>query len=206
MFHLRTSRPRRLALATTTAWALVLGVIGAAPLQLVLSLTPAAAAPVSRPSWVVSATNPTKVTITGGTVKERAAIRGYLKKWATNTHIEHVSLGKCGHSGLTTMFLTGRSRICIQTGLKTKSLQYVVAHEIAHSAQMFAYRGLGTSYDYMTKSLSAKFGGNGMRALENAADCGAHALTGVNTYNYYTKKCTAAQLKAARTYLAGNPV
>lgn len=195
---LRASRPRRLAVAITTACALFLGALGAAQ--------PAAAAPIARPSWVVSAVSPTKVTIAGGTVKERAVVRGYLNKWANNTHIEQVTIGKCGHSGLTTMFLTGMSRVCIQSGLKPKALRYVVAHEVAHAAQVFAYRGLSTSYDYLMKSMSEKFGDSGTRALENGADCGAHALTGTNTYNHYTKKCTAKQLKAARTYLAGNPV
>ena len=204
-----TSRPMRLAMATV-ACSLIIGVIGAAPAQLALSFTaaaqPAHAAAVVRPVWVVTATNPAQVKITGGTAKERSAVRGYLKKWAKNTHIDQVSIGKCAHSGLTTMYLTGLSRICVHSGLKANQLRYVIAHEIAHAAQMFAYRGLGTSYDHMTLSLGAVFGGQGTRALENAADCAAHALTGTKAYNHYTKKCTSAQLKAAKRLMAGDPI
>ena len=203
-----TSRPK--GFAVTALRGLIIGLAAAVPLQLALTFTPAAesahAAPVVRPVWAVAAVSPNQVKITGGTARERSAVRNYLKKWAKHTHIDQVTIGKCGHSGLTTMYLTGVSRICIQQGLKTNPLKYVMAHEIAHAAHMFAYRGLGTSYEYMLKSMRAVFGGSGIQTLELAADCSAHAITGTKAYNHYTKKCTSAQLKAAKLLMAGEPI
>ena len=168
----------------------------------------ATAASVQRASWAVQdPVNPNKVLITGGTSKERSLIRSYLKKWAKNTHILSLKIGKCAHSGTTTMYLTGASSICITQGLKGKPLQYVVAHETGHAAQMFAYRGMDVSYDLMESRLAKVFGGGpNLLAFDNAADCAARAFTGFSTYNHYKKNFTAAQLKAVKMVNAGVPI
>ena len=168
----------------------------------------ATAASVQRASWAVpDPVSPSKILITGGTSKERALIRSYLKKWAVNTHILSLKIGKCAHTGTTTMYLTGASSICITHGLKGKPLMYVVAHETGHAAQMFAYRGMDTSYSLMEGRMAKIFGGGAnLLAFDNAADCEATAATGFSTYNYYKKKCTSAQLKAAKMIRAGVPV
>ena len=168
----------------------------------------ARAASVQRAPWAVTETiNPNNIAITGGTAKERSVIRGYLKKWAQNTHILSVKIGKCGHTGTTSMYITGASAICITAGLKTKPLMYVAAHEIGHATQIFAFRGMDTSYDLIDSHLSSIFGGGpNLISLDYAADCIAKATTGFSTYNHYKKNFTAAQTKAAKLIASGVPV
>ena len=203
--HSKARLPRRAVIIT--AMVASLGIAFGA-FEAVQGTQHATAASVQRASWAVQdAINPSKVLITGGTSKERALVRSYLKKWAKNTHILSLKIGKCAHSGTTTMYLTGASSICITHGLKGKPLMYVVAHETGHAAQIFAYRGMDTSYNLMEGRLAKVFGGGpNLLAFDNAADCAARAFTGFSTYNHYKKNFSAAQLKAVKMVNAGVPI
>ncbi|MDR1824359.1 MAG: hypothetical protein LBR27_03335 [Bifidobacteriaceae bacterium] len=206
MSPISSNAPKRRLLATVLGAALALSGLVAAPAtatEFAFPLVPAALA-----------ISPSDVVVTGGSATDRDKVRTYLKKYAKNTSILSVKIGSYDHWGTTTFYLNGDNTLSGQCSIEiskksnhnafasTARLKYVMAHEVFHCQQAFAYQS-DTTWTQLQKIMNKKFGGSGTRGIDNAADCGAIVQDAAYSGAPYKKKCTAAQKKAAKKVING---
>jgi hypothetical protein len=134
-----------------------------------------------------------EVKITGGSKSQRAAIRGYVKKWAKYSSIREIRLQSLDHAGTTTLYGDGSTVIKIRKSLKGKKLRQVVVHELAHAEHNWIYEGDPTAANKRFKQLFGSAKGD-YGALEYAADCSTQQKTGSKSYLYYKKKGCSKKL------------
>jgi hypothetical protein len=144
-----------------------------------------------------------EVKITGGTKKQRIAVRTYVRKYGTYSSIREIKLQSLDHAGTTTLYGDGSTVIKIRKSLTGTKLRQVVVHELSHAEHNWIYGGDPTAANKRFKQLFGSAKGD-YGALEYAADCATHQKTGSKAYLYYKKKgCSKKMLNYAKKLSQG---